>query len=78
MDLARAEKLAAELGRLGATRPCARCGHPHFQIVAESMIDTRGGDQVIPVVIVGCKNCGYLVEHSLGILDMMPEVAHAG
>ena len=78
MDPARAEKLAAELGRLGATRPCPRCGHPNFEVVAESVIGTRTGDQVIPVAIVGCKKCGYLVEHSLGILNMMPEVARAG
>ena len=78
MELDRAERLVAELRRLGATKPCSRCGHPHFEIVAESMLETRDGSQLIPVVLVGCKNCGYLVEHSLGILNMMPEAAHAG
>lgn len=84
MDPARAEKLAAELNRLGATKPCPRCGHPHFQIVAETSIQIQEqpgafviGGPVIPVVVVGCKKCGYLTEHSLGILNMMPEAAHA-
>ena len=85
MNQARSERLIAALSAKGATKPCPRCGHGHFEVVAESVVQVQTdprvisiGGTVVPTVVIGCKNCGYLTEHALGTLGMMPEVAHAG
>ncbi len=84
MDKSRNEKIVEALKTRGVTRPCPRCGHLHFDFVAETLMTIQNdpnvfgvGGQVVPLAIVACSNCGYLSEHALGVLGLMPEVADA-
>jgi ribosomal protein S27AE len=82
----RANQIIQALSKKGVTKPCPRCGHPHFSVVAETSIPINynpmiiGGDtSVVPTVIVACSNCGFVTQHALGALGIAPaEAAHAG
>lgn len=81
----RANAIIQALNKKGVNKPCPRCGHPHFGVVAETSIPLsndpifRFSDPVVPTVIIACNNCGFLTQHALGALEMVPEEAtHAG
>jgi hypothetical protein len=86
VDKERSNKIIAALSSKGATKACPRCGQLHFNVLAETMIPINNdpgviavGGPVVPTVIVACSNCGFLTQHALGALGLVPEeVAHAG
>ena len=85
MDQQRRQQYIDALVDKGATNPCQRCGNEFFDIVAESSIALerdpelggRLGIPTIPVVLVACKKCGYIVEHALGLLGLEIGEIHA-
>lgn len=84
MDPIRSKRIVEELTKRGATNPCPRCGHGHFEMVAETnyQLSRSGGGTadtfvVVPAVMIACANCGYISSHALASLDMMPEVVRA-
>jgi ribosomal protein S27AE len=86
MDQERSKTIIQALSRKGVNKACPRCGHLHFNVVAETSIPINddpkvitSGGPVVPTVIVACNNCGFLTQHALGALDLVPEeAAHAG
>ena len=65
----------------GAKLPCPRCGNNSFtlldgyfnqtiQTVLKGMV--LGGPSV-PSVVVSCSRCGYLSQHALGALGLLPK-----
>ena len=86
VDKERANQIIQALSKKGVTKPCPRCGHPHFSVVAETSIPINSdptsitiGGPVVPTVIVACSNCGFVTQHALGALGLVPEEAtHAG
>lgn len=89
VEKSRATRIIDALNDKGATKPCPRCGHLHFGVVAETAIpidfDTKipilTGGPVVPTVIIACNNCGFVTQHALGALGLSPEemeVARAG
>lgn len=82
----RANQIIQALSKKGANKPCPRCGHLHFGVVAETSIPITSepaiimpGWPVVPTVIVTCNNCGFVTQHALGALGLAPEEpAHAG
>jgi hypothetical protein len=86
VDQERSNKIIAALNSKGATKSCPRCGHLHFNVLAETTIPVNNDPTVfaitsdlIPTAIVACSNCGFLTQHALGALGLVSEeVAHAG
>jgi predicted RNA-binding Zn-ribbon protein involved in translation (DUF1610 family) len=82
----RANLIIQALSKKGVNKPCPRCGHPHFNVVAETTIPLNDNPailsadtSVVPTVIVACSNCGFITQHALGALDIVTaETAHAG
>jgi hypothetical protein len=74
------------LNKKGVNKPCPRCGHLHFGVVAETTIPINSdpkvvtlGGPVVPTVIIACGNCGFVTQHALGALGLVEEeVTHAG
>jgi len=74
------DRIGARLLEHGARLPCPRCGGTHF-VIAEGYFShplqfkvgqlVLGG-QTIPCAIVVCTKCGFISQHALGILDLMP------
>ena len=79
INLERSNRIVEALKARGVDKPCPRCGHLHFGVVAETtIITTEPGrqiltDLVVPTVIVACNHCGYVTQHALGALDIRPE-----
>jgi ribosomal protein S27AE len=66
------------------SRPCPRCGNPHFTLLegyfnqpvsgevsyASGTMAFSGGPTV-PSVVTACTNCGFLSQHALGVLGLL-------
>lgn len=77
-------KIIAALTERNATRPCPRCGTTSFTILDgyfnHSIQPAISGNLMIggpsvPTAIVACNNCGFLSEHALGVLKLLPKKA---
>jgi ribosomal protein S27AE len=74
-------RIMAALESRGATKPCPRCGNDVFAILdgyINHFVQTRPGDVIIggpsvPTAVVVCTKCGWLAEHALGGLQLLPE-----
>lgn len=85
MDSARSKLIIETLNKRGVNKPCPRCGHPHFAVVAEAEITvsddprwTAMVPQAVPTVVVACSNCGFVSQHALGPIGLLEESTHAG
>jgi hypothetical protein len=75
------DKIIKVLTERGASLPCPRCGNDDFTLLDgyfnEFIQDEpRGvvlGGRTIPSVIIACKRCGFLSQHALGILGLLPK-----
>lgn len=80
MDQATRDEIAKRLTEKGALQPCPRCGHKNFTVIdgyfnQTLQDDVNGlvlGGKSIPCAVVGCVNCGYLAQHALGALGLLP------
>ena len=86
VDQERSNRIIQALNSKGVNKPCPRCGNLHFNVVAETSIPVNSNPAIIsadttvvPTVIVACTNCGFVTQHALGALGLVPaEAAHAG
>lgn len=75
------DKIIKALTERGANLPCPRCGNDAFtlldgyfnQIIQETPRGIVLGGRTIPSVAVACKRCGYIAQHALGILGLLPK-----
>jgi hypothetical protein len=75
------DKIIQALDRVGATKPCPRCGNPTFSLVGgyfnhfvqQSLSGVSLGGPSIPTAVVVCSNCGWVAEHALGALKLLPK-----
>jgi hypothetical protein len=64
----------------GADKPCPRCGNASFALangifapIIHPDVDHVGlTGKVIPVIAVICQQCGFVNQHALGPLGLMP------
>lgn len=74
------QRIAEVLEEKGATAPCPRCGKRNFAVLEGYFLhslNTLGGTfnlggPSIPVAVIACSNCGFLSEHALGALGLLP------
>lgn len=58
---------------------CPMCGNRKFElvegffrhVVQNNMKTFQVGGKSIPTIVMICKNCGFISQHSLGILGML-------
>lgn len=72
------DSVIAKLKEKGVKLPCPRCGQAQFSIVGEATISLDRPSTTqnllfnsqIPTVIIGCDNCGFLLQHAKGPLGL--------
>ncbi|MCK4814176.1 hypothetical protein KA005_00275 [bacterium] len=77
------QKIVGILSKKGAVHPCPRCGEKGFTLLDgyfnQTIQQTLGGGNTfiggpsVPSIVVVCNNCGYMSQHALGVLGLMPE-----
>ncbi len=75
------EKIINTLKERGAKLPCPRCGNYDFTLLDGYFNQTVGsepgtiviGGISVPSVVIACQRCGYLSQHSIRILGLLPE-----
>jgi hypothetical protein len=69
------------LAERGANHPCPRCGNEAFtlldgyfnQIIQEQPKGIVLAGRTIPSIVVACKRCGFLSQHAIGVLGLLPK-----
>jgi ribosomal protein S27AE len=77
MDTQRQEKIVKAL-ELKVSRNCPRCDWPEFEVIGEASIPLVaeqgrswfGPPPALPIILVSCKNCGFLAQHTRRLLDL--------
>ena len=75
------EEVIKALDRVGANRPCPRCGNGSFgllggyfaHVIQQGVGTLQLGGPAVPTAVVVCSKCGWVAEHALGALDLMPK-----
>ena len=75
------EKIIKVLDEKGAKLPCPRCGNNNFTLLDGYFNQTiqtelKGmiiGGPSVPSVVIVCNRCGYLSQHALGPLGLLPK-----
>lgn len=80
------KKVLEALDEAGVNLPCPRCGNGQFSLVDgyfNHPIQTSLGGLVIggpsvPSVVVVCNQCGFISQHALGALNLLPKQPEPG
>ena len=75
------QRIIQALEERGAKLPCPRCGNQQFTLVNGYFNQTiqtelKGiviGGPSVPSIVVACTRCGYLSQHALGALGLLPK-----
>lgn len=86
MEQAAQDAIIKKLNEKGANLPCPRCGHKKFTLIdgyfnhtlQDNLSGLVIGGKSIPSAVIGCVNCGFLAQHALGALGLLPEEAKEG
>jgi hypothetical protein len=82
MDRSRQEQVIIALKDKGATQSCPRCRNLEFEVIGETMLEISPGRAewtvgdpklklpAVLVVLISCKNCGYVAQHAVGLLGL--------
>jgi len=75
------EKVVEILKEKNVNLPCPRCSGRNWSIEGffnqalqstERQGSVIGGPSILSAVVI-CKNCGYISQHALGALDLLPK-----
>ena len=80
MDKPTTDEIVKELKKRGVALPCPRCGNQHFTIVdgvfnqplQAQMSGLVVGGPSIPSAVTVCQRCGFVAQHALGALGLLP------
>lgn len=75
------EEIIKILKERGAVRSCPRCGKEKFTLTDGYFADVLQTDlnifrvtgSSVPSIAVICDNCGYISQHALGALGLLPQ-----
>ena len=80
MEKPNKEEIMKAFREKNALKPCPRCDNRNFQFLGLSQTllteDPRIvniGGPLIPLAIIGCSNCGYIIQHALPRLGFKSE-----
>ncbi len=74
------DKIIKTLEGRSANHPCPRCGNQQFSLadgyfsqpLQEKLGSLVFGGPAIPSVVVVCNQCGFISQHALGTLGLLP------
>lgn len=67
------EHVKSELKKRGAIAPCTRCGSKNF-IIYNTVKELEIIDGLsLPYAVMVCQNCGYIIQHAIGSLNLLNE-----
>jgi len=77
----RKQEIIKALENKGARLPCPRCGNQSFtlldgyfnQTIQTNLVGIVLGGPSIPSVVIACSRCGFLSQHALGALGLLPK-----
>jgi hypothetical protein len=77
----RKDKIVKALTEKGVRLPCPRCGNQRFTLVdgyfSEPIQGELGGivlgGPTIPSIVTICTQCGFISQHALGALGLLPK-----
>ena len=80
IDKEERDRIGAELVGRGVNQPCPRCAARSFSVaegyftnaLQQDLGTVMIGGVSIPTAVVVCTNCGYLMQHALGVLGLLP------
>lgn len=80
------QKVLEALDKAGANLPCPRCGNGQFSLVdgyfnhpiQTSLSGLVIGGPSVPSVVVVCNQCGFISQHALGALNLLPKRPEPG
>lgn len=72
MTDARHRSISSALNAVKATEPCSRCCGREWAIAGESSI-RLDASTVLPVVLVACRDCGFVTQHARGTLGLLTQ-----
>jgi len=80
-----AQEVIQALKTRGVRLPCPRCGYGHFTLLegffsqpisgfptAASGAMAFSAGPTVPSVVTACTRCGFLSQHALGVLGLIP------
>lgn len=75
------DKILKELKKRGVSKTCPMCGNKHFSIAPAyfvNLLQTSVGNlslggKSIPSIPIICTNCGFISQHAIGILGIVPK-----
>lgn len=87
MTMTQKEKqdIVSALSKRGANRSCPRCNQDNFTLLdgylnqsiqktlTENIVFSGFSIPSVPSVVVVCNNCGFMNQHALGVLGLMPK-----
>ena len=76
----RKKEIVKALEERGAKLPCPRCANQSFTLLEgyfnqPIQFDLKGmviGGPTIPSIVIACSRCGFLSQHALGALGLLP------
>jgi len=79
------QRIIKVLEEKGAKLPCPRCGSRGFTLLngyfnQTVQIETSGlviGGMAVPTVVVLCDKCGFISQHALSVLGLLPSTGEA-
>jgi ribosomal protein S27AE len=74
------KQIIEALDKAGAKLPCPRCGNGSFTLlggyfnhpIQTGLTGLVIGGPSVPSVVVVCNRCGFISQHALGVLGMLP------
>ncbi len=75
------QKVIEKLTERGVKLTCPRCGQGSFaivegyfkQIIQKDLTNTMLSGPGIPSIMTVCTNCGFISQHALGALGLLPD-----
>ncbi len=75
------DKIIAALKAAGVNAPCPRCRNTNFTLmdgyithpIQSDFQSFNIGGPSLPAVMTVCNQCGFLAQHALGVLNLLPK-----
>lgn len=87
MDEDKKKEIIKLLKERGAIAACPRCGNKNFALI-DGYLNTSFGKEIaagivisgasLPSVAIVCSNCGFVSQHALGALGLLPSKGKEG
>lgn len=76
------DRLTERVKKTGRGFNCPMCNNPHFVLldsylrndIQEDLTSVVLGGPSIPATAIICSNCGFISQHALGVLGLMPPI----